>query len=145
MAKVLYEFKKTTDTSNSNTQIMTVNKVLNGEAELLIMDNGTDINSFVHASTVPFLNVNDKVIVQEISGSFIITDKLRTAGEGPKVGFEVNDDGSLSLFSDVSIILKTSNAKIDITPHGKIIINGNEVYSISNGVNRIQGTSIELN
>ncbi len=145
MAKVLYEFKKTTDTSNSNTQIMTVNKVLNGEAESLIMDNGTDINSFVHASTVPFLNVNDKVIVQEISGSFIITDKLRTADEGPKVGFEVSEDGSLSLFSDVSIILKTSNAKIDITPQGKIIINGNEVYSISNGVNRIQGTSIELN
>ncbi|MFV1983375.1 MAG: hypothetical protein ACC657_07530 [Thiohalomonadales bacterium] len=146
MAKTLYKVNSIPDTNLKNTQIMTVCNVFNGEAILLENDNNYKINNnIIHASSVPSLIAGDKVIVLEISDTFVVTDKLRAPGDKPTIGFEVNEDGSLSLHSDVSIILKTLNAKIDILENGKIMIDGNEVYSLSSGLNRIQGTSIELN
>jgi len=145
MAKTLYKINSIPDTKLKNTQIMTVCNVFNGEAVLLENDNNQINNNIIHASSVPSLIAGDKVIVLEISDTYVITDKLRAPGDKPTIGFEVNEDGSLSLYSDVSIILKTLNAKIDILENGKILIDGNEVYSLSNGLNRIQGTSIELN
>ncbi len=146
MANVLYKINKATDAEQQDTQILIVTAVLNGEASLLKTLDGLEYdNKFIHASSVPHLSINDSVIVQNISGLFIITDKLRNPEEKPTAGFNVNDDGSLSLYSDVSIVLKTLNAKVDILKNGKIMIDGNEVYSLSKGINRIQGTSIELN
>ncbi len=146
MANVLYKINKTIGEEQQNTQVLIVASVLNGEASLLKTIEGIEYeNKFIHASSVPNLSVNDSVIVQNISGLFIITDKLRNLGERPTSGFDINEDGSLSLYSDVSIVLKTLNAKVDILENGKIMIDGNEVYSLSKGINRIQGTSIELN
>ncbi|MFV2059338.1 MAG: hypothetical protein ACC653_01570 [Gammaproteobacteria bacterium] len=146
MANTLYRINNATEITKSDTQIMTVGEALNGGAKSLVMDNGSEFDgSFIHASSVPHLLSEDKVIVQKISGNYIITDKLRQSGERPTIGFDINEDGSLNLYSDVQITLKTLNAKIDVLANGKILIDGNEVYSISNGINRMQGTSIELN
>jgi len=150
MADVVYKIKNTAFAEQDNSQIMIVNTVLNGEAVSLITDhefeNENNINTnFTHAASVPNLVAGDKVIVQKISNYYVITDKLRNPGDKPTTGFDINEDGSLSLDTDVSIILKTLNAKIEISANGKIKIDGKEVYSFSNGVNKIQGTSIELN
>lgn len=150
MAKVLYKINNKTEKNNSNTQMMMVFDALNGEALSLSSHEGnfneneihTDI---IHASSVPYLVVGDRVIVQKISDEIIITDRLRKTGEKPTVGFEINEDGSLSLYSDISIMLKALDSKIDILNNGKILIDGREIYSRSKGINRIQGTSIELN
>ncbi len=146
MANVVYKIDSKSDSSKLDTQIMTVCDVLNGEVISLFTNNEVELSdNFVHASTVPFISVGDQVIVQKISGNFIIIDKLRNIGEKPTIGFTINDDGSLDLFSDVKIELKTINAKIDISASGKILVDGNEIYSRSNGVNKIQGANIELN
>ncbi len=148
MTNVIYKISNNKDTvvSNDNHQIMTVTAVINAEATSLLTIEEMNFDSdFIHASSVPSLEIGDQVIVQEISGLFIITDKLRNKEDKPTVGFEVDDDGSLSIVSDVKLTLRTTNAKIDIFENGKILINGSEVYSQSNGINRIQGKSIELN
>jgi hypothetical protein len=146
MSNVVLKIDSVSGVSKSSIQIMTVHDILNGEAISLFDENEVRLEeNFIHAASVPFLAIGDKVIIQKISGNIIVTDKIRNLGEKPTVGFEINDDGSLNLFSDISIVLKTLNAKIDLSANGKIMIDGHEVYSISNGINRIQGTSIELN
>ncbi|VAW92929.1 hypothetical protein MNBD_GAMMA22-535 [hydrothermal vent metagenome] len=149
MTNVLYEINKNSNNtvvSENECQIMTVTDTIKGEAVSLLTVGGINFEfDFTHAASVPLLLIGDKVIIQNISGLFVITDKLRNKGDSPSIGFEVNDDGSLSIASDVKLTLKTSNANIDIFENGKILINGSEVYSQSDGLNRIQGTSIELN
>jgi len=148
MAKVVYKIKDSISESLENYGILRVSEVINGEAVLLTSTDGSEIKgneNFSHAASVPMLSVNDKVIMQKISGCYVIMDKLRNPGERPTVGFELNKDGSLNLNSKESITLKTDNAKIEISGNGKILIDGNELYSLSNGINRLQGTSIELN
>lgn len=152
MKNSLHEINNIPVSTLEKSQVMTVSGVHNGEAIVLTSDDGIVLSNknstttcFNHASSVPVLSIGDKVIIQEISNILILTDKLRASDELPSVGFEFNNDGSLNLFSDGNIKLNTANAKIDILSNGKILIDGNEVYSLSNGVNRIQGTSIELN
>ncbi len=148
MTNVIYKISKNKNTvmPGENQQIMTVTSVVNAEAVSLVTIDEINFDSdFVHASSVPGLDIGDQVIVQNVSGLFVITDKLRNKDDKPTMGFEVNEDGSLCIASDVQLTMKTSNAKIDIFENGKILINGNEVYSQSNGINRIQGKTIELN
>lgn len=146
MANTLYNFKTIPDTIQENTFVMIVYETLNGEALSLINTAGKELaTNFIHASSVPNLIIDDKVIVQKIANDYIITHKLRNPGDKPTIGFDVNEDGSLSLLSEVRITFKTLNAKIDISANGKIEIDGKEIYSISKGMNRLQGTSVELN
>jgi len=150
MANIIYKIKNIPVSSQEQTQIMTVFEVHDGEASSLITKENSESDNkittnFTHASSVPSLFVGDKVIVQFISGYLIIIDKIRNSEEKPTVGFDVNNDGSLSLYSTADITLKTENATIEILKNGKILIDGNEIYSISHGINRMQGTSIELN
>jgi len=150
MNKVVYNINNKSVVSSTKSQLMTVYEAINGEAVSVIDDDGmilenTKNSKFSHASSVPYLSKGDKVIIQEISEHLIITDKIRNEDENPTAGFEINKDGSLSINSDVSIVLKTINAKITISENGKIMTDGKEIFSLSKGLNRIQGTSIELN
>jgi len=153
MGNVVHKISDVTLSNQNKLKIMIVSEVLNGEATVLIDDTGfelrsdskSDATSFMHASSVPVLSIGDKIIVSDISNNFIVTDKIRTLDEKPTVGFEFNNDGSLSLYSSANIKLKSNKAKIEILKNGKILIDGHEVYSLSNGINRIQGSTIELN
>ena len=123
-----------------------VSLVDQGEAkEVYVIDQDVTLNVSAHATNVPFLQNGDEVVVLVDKSDAIITHRLRGSGERPQQGFDVNTDGSLTVKNANGIVIQTDKSKIELRDDGYLYIDGKEIYTISDGVYRIQGTTIELN
>ena len=120
----------------------------NGEALTVLVGNGNSVRKAVvtaHASEVPSLQTGDRVVVLNTDENAIITHRLRNPGERPQAGFNVNPDGSLSVRTTGGIVLATDHATIEVRADGSIFVDGKEIYAIADGLQRLQGSTIELN
>lgn len=142
-----YQFEHTETNQNSgNTRVAIVSDAALGEA-LQVVIKGLEHNVSVisHAVAVPSLNVADEVVVLFEGDSAIILQKLRSKGQRPQQGFIENEDGSLSLNAKQSLVIKTQKAVFEINADGQIKIEGEEIFSVSKGVQYILGSQLNLN
>jgi hypothetical protein len=98
-------------------------------------------------------HIGRSVVLQFVSGNLrrpVILGLLRPAEGWPlddKPGqVEVDVDGQrLVVTAKQQLVLRCGKASITLTKAGKVIIKGAHVSTVSSGVNRIQGGSIQLN
>lgn len=130
---------------NGLTRIATVVEVANGEA-LSVMLPGELEPSMVsgHFSEVPVLKTGDRVALMQTAGGPVIMSRLRARGETQQP-LVLNDAGKLTVEAPGGICLKSGESRIEITADGRIWVDGKEIYSISSGRMRLQGSTIELN
>ncbi|WP_206169152.1 DUF6484 domain-containing protein [Variovorax atrisoli] len=80
----------------------------------------------------------------------IVTGVLRQASDPPLAGspgqVEVSHDGARMIVgAREQLVMRCGKASITLTKTGKILIRGAYVASVSTGVNRIKGGSVQLN
>jgi len=129
--------------------IARVAEVLNHQAlsiELSDTENIAEkyIEITAHLNNVPPLKVGDQVLVTATAKDYIVTGRLRTEEESPLDGLTYSD-GKLNLCAGKGIKIQSGDATIELTAQGKIKIDGKNIYSISEGRHRLQGSTIELN
>lgn len=105
--------------------IMTVTKVVSGEAQIILNEElNASFQVHFHSTNVPYLKEGDQVVVNATSNGVVILDKIRAANELPYPHFTQQHDGSYEIDATHGITLKTPKATINITPSGLITING---------------------
>lgn len=115
-----------------------------GQALTLLLGDGRIREVFAHLSEVPVLKSGDRVLVQEVAEGLVITGRLRAPEEGPRP--LVRDaSGRIVLDSTAGVRLQAGEACIELTPDGRIHVDGKEIYSIASGRMRLQGTTVEIN
>ncbi len=130
---------------NGLTFIATVVEVAGGEAQSVLLPGDIDPQRVSgHFSDVPVLKAGDRVALMQTAGGPVIMSRLRGCGETP-APLVLNEAGRLSVEAPGGICLKTGDSRIEITPSGRIWVDGKEIYSISSGRTRLQGATIELN
>jgi len=126
--------------------IAVVHKAHQGEAVIIFNeDNDTYYEVDGHLYGVPELTQTDKVYVTFTKQGTIVTDRYRKENEKPTKALTQNEDGSLNINSDNDITFKTLNAKIEIKADGHVTISGTTIDSISEGINQLKGSKIDLN
>lgn len=115
-----------------------------GQALTLLLADGQIRDVFAHLSEVPVLKSGDRVLVQEVAEGLVVTGRLRGKGEGPRP-LPRDDNGRFLLEAAAGIRLQTGEACIELTPDGRIHVDGKEIYSIASGRMRLQGATVELN
>lgn len=130
---------------NGLTCIATVVEVVNGEA-LSVLLAGEALPQMVsgHFSEVPVLKHGDRVALMQTADGPAIMSRLRARGETP-LPLVLNEAGRLTVEAPGGICLKSGESRIEITADGRIWVDGKEIYSISSGRMRLQGSTIELN
>lgn len=130
---------------NGLTSIATVVEVVNGEA-LSVMLPGERQPQMVagHFSEVPLLKQGDRVALMQTVGGPVIMSRLRAPGETPQP-LVLSEEGRLTVEAPGGICLQSGESRIEITADGRIWVDGKEIYSISSGRMRLQGSTIELN
>ncbi len=127
-------------------QLAIVSEANLGEASKVILKiQNIEIDVSAHGVAVPSLQVSDSVVVFLENNQAIIIQKLRSKGQRPQQGFVENKDGSLSLSAAQSVVIKTKKANFEISADGKIKIEGEEIFSVSKGLQHILGTQLNLN
>lgn len=116
-----------------------------GHAVTVRFDDGTVLPVVAHASHLPALAEDDPVMVFPQADGVIVAFALRRAGERPQQGFAVNPDGSLSVENDRAVTIRTARAVIRVEADGRVAVEGRDVRTAADGVNRIQGATIEIN
>lgn len=131
----------------AGSMLATVLDTQDGEALHVTRDdnNAEDIPIVGHASEVPPLQPGDRVVILNTRDGAIVTHRLRSTGERPTTGFNVNKDGSLSVRTSDGITLATDHATIELRADGRVFVDGKEIYAIADGLHRLQGATIELN
>lgn len=104
-----------------------------------------EFNVIAHAEAVSSLNLADRVIILLVDNGAIILHRLRREGERPQSGFTEKEDGTLSIKSKRSIVIETDQASFKIYSDGRIQLDGNEIYSVSKGMQYILGSQLNLN
>jgi len=133
-------------TSGNQTLIAEVIEVEHAEAtNIYVPTLNKEVNVFAHSTSVPALNVGDAVLVACIESNYIVTHRLRSKGELPQQGFNLEEDGSLQVKNADGILIQSNASKIEIQKDGRIMVDGKEIYAISDGKHRLQGATIELN
>ncbi|WP_429884437.1 hypothetical protein [Geoalkalibacter halelectricus] len=115
-----------------------------GQALSLILGDGQIRDVLAHLSEVPVLKSGDRVLVQEVAEGLVVTGRLRGREEGPRP-LSRDDNGRLLLDAAAGIRLQTGEACIELTPDGRIHVDGKEIYSIAAGRMRLQGARVEIN
>ena len=130
---------------NGLTCIATVAEVINGEA-LSVLLPGEALPQRVsgHFSAVPMLKPGDRVAVMQTADGPVVMSRLRAPGEIPQP-LVLNEEGRLTVDAPGGICLTSGDSRIEITADGRIWVDGKEIYSISSGRMRLQGSTIELN
>ncbi|VAW70707.1 hypothetical protein MNBD_GAMMA12-2381 [hydrothermal vent metagenome] len=154
--QIVHEFKDTNNIEGAAENespmmncIARVAEVSNHQA-LLIEFSGVEntaeryIEITAHLNNVPPLKVGDQVLVTATEQDYIVTGRLRTEEESPLDGLTYSD-GKLNLLAGKAIKIQTGDAVIELTATGKIKIDGKNIYSLSEGRHRLQGSTIELN
>ncbi len=110
----------------------------------LVRHDGTDLVVDISVHGVPALCPDDRVVVQQISGLVCITHKLRNPAE-PQPPTMQFDGTQWCLSSEQSLSFKVGKAQLTLQPSGDIEIEGVDISTEAQGINRILGTRIELN
>ncbi|BCR03028.1 hypothetical protein DESUT3_00970 [Desulfuromonas versatilis] len=97
-----------------------------------------------HFSEVPPLKAGDRVAVMLTGAGPIVMARLRARGEQPGPRIE-DEEGQLVLDAEKGIRLQCGESRIELTPDGRIWVDGREIYSVAAGRMRLQGAVIELN
>lgn len=121
-----------------------VAEAANGEALVILVGDET-FPVIAHADGVPPLHVGDRVVFLATNEGAVVTHRLRAPGERPTQGFTVNPDGSLSIDSRDGITLATDHATLELRADGRILIEGEELYSLAVGVNCLRGSCVKVN
>ena len=125
---------------------------LSGLARLAIFDG-------LNSDDQPTVRVETEIHVArslvDLSGLAVGTELavIDLAGEdtqllilGPLVKPRVAEvDGKVELIGETEVVLRCGPASIRLTPDGRVTIRGTRVLSRSDGSNRVQGASVELN
>ena len=125
---------------------------LSGLARLAIFDG-------LNSDDQPTVRVETEIHVArslvDLSGLAVGTELavIDLAGEdtqllilGPLVKPRVAEvDGKVELIGETEVVLRCGPASIRLTPDGRVTIRGTRVLSRSDGPNRVQGASVELN
>ncbi len=128
---------------NGQTAIATVTEAQNGEAvKIELADRTAPVCG--HFGEVPVLKKGDRVAVMLTADGAVIMSRLRNQGEMPRP-LVLDEDGRLLVEAAGGICLQSGESKIEITADGRIWVDGKEIYSISSGRMRLQGSTIELN
>lgn len=128
------------------TLLATVCEMRAGEATKIFLQNTqTEINVIKHAATVSSLNLTDDVLILLLEEGAIVLHRLRNKGERPQSGFTEKEDGTLLIRSKQSVVIETDRACFELHADGRIKLDGNEIYSISKGVQYIIGSQLNLN
>lgn len=130
--------------ADSSNAIATVEAVDQYEATLVKTSNCNTSQVVAHLNNVPPLSVGDKVLVIATPQGIVVTGRLRSKSESPLEGL-IYQDGKLCLRAGKSVKIQSGHAQIELTATGKIKIDGKNIYSISEGRHRLQGSTIELN
>jgi len=105
--------------------IMTVTKVVNGEARVILNEElNTSFQVQFHGSNVPFLKQGDQVIVTATSSGVMILDRIRVANELPYPRLTQLQDGSYEIDAKQGITIKSPKATVKVTATGEITIAG---------------------
>ncbi len=131
------------DQPQGQTAIATVVDTENGEA-LTVAITGEQLTVVGHFGEVPILKSGDRVAVMQAEDGVIVMSRLRSPGESP-LPLALDQDGRLEIEAAGGICLKSGESRIEITADGRIWVDGREIYSISEGRLRLQGSTIELN
>lgn len=134
------------DQTSKGSYIAEVVSVERGEATLVYIDAlEKEVPIIAHSSGVPVLYPCDRVILQEFPQGFVITDRLRGKNEKPTQGFVVDDKGMLRIKNSEGFHMATENGSIEIRKDGRIYLQGNEIYSVAEGLLLLQGSLIKAN
>ncbi len=146
MDNKIFRIERRTSTSESRVIIAEVLEVEHAEATNLFLPTlNKEVNVYAHSSSVPALVEGDMVLVECLDSLYIVTHRLRSKGEAPQQGFNLNEDGSLQVKNANGILIQSNASKIEIQKDGRIMVDGKEIYSIADGKYRLQGATIELN
>jgi hypothetical protein len=115
-----------------------------GQALSVMLADGQVLDVHGHLSEVSVLNARDQVLVQRTAVGLVVTGRLRADGESacPLVQ---ERNGRFILDAAAGICLQAGDARIELTPDGRIHVDGREIYNIASGRVRLQGTTVEIN
>ena len=125
------------------TFLATVAEVDNGAARL-VSAGGEPEPVLGHISSVPALQVNDRVLAKRVSEGVVIVGRMRRAGEAPQASV-VEEGGQVRIEAGRSLTLRSGLSCVELTADGRISVDGREVYSFADGRMVLQGATIELN
>ena len=84
-------------------------------------------------------------IGQELALAFAETEALIIGFLQPPLRVAETDKSKLVLDADREVILRCGKASITLTADGRITLRGTQILSRSDGPNRLQGASVQLN
>lgn len=115
-----------------------------GQALSVMLADGQVLDVHGHLSEVSVLSAGDRVLVQRTAAGLVVTGRLRAEGESARPLVQERN-GRLILDAAAGICLQAGDACIELTPDGRIQVDGREIYSIASGRVRLQGTTVEIN
>ncbi len=125
-------------------RIADVAEAENGEARALRLGR-EEFPVIAHADGVPPLRAGDRVVFLATGDGVIVTHRLRAPGARPARGFTVRPDGSLIIDASEGITLATGHATIELRADGRIMVDGREISSRSEGLQALYGHPVKIN
>ncbi|MEJ2452862.1 MAG: hypothetical protein P8103_01715 [Candidatus Thiodiazotropha sp.] len=120
---------RTEATSHQQSTIATVLEVSQGKAaRVVIMGETTPVEVMAHATSVPWLEKDDQVLIVLTPQGLIVTHRLRRPQETPSVGFDIRD-GVAHLDKVRAIQLKAGKSTLELNADGRIRLDGSEILS----------------
>jgi hypothetical protein len=114
---------------HTQSQVATVLKVANGEAtHVVIPGETTPMAVMAHATSVPWLEEDDQVLMTLTPQGAILTHRLRRPQEAPSLGFDIRD-GIAYLDKVRAIQLKAGKSTLELNADGRIRLDGNEIVN----------------
>jgi hypothetical protein len=132
MTNTVVRFRESRDVAD----ICSVAKVVEekqGLAISLVFAEGQVLDVYGHLSEVP----------ATVAG-LVVTGRLRAEGEVARPLVQERN-GRLILDAAAGICLQAGDACIELTPDGRIQVDGREIYHIASGRVRLQGSTVEIN
>ena len=125
---------------------------LSGLARLAIFDglNSDDqptvrVETEIHVAR-SLVDLSDLAVGTELAVIDLAGEDTQLLILGPLVKPRVAEvDGKVELIGETEVVLRCGPASIRLTPDGRVTIRGTRVLSRSDGPNRVQGASVELN
>jgi hypothetical protein len=126
-------------------QVATVSEVFRGEAtHVVILGEMIPIAVIAHATSVPWLEQDDQVLISLTPQGAILTHRLRRPQETPSVGFDIRD-GVAHLDKVRAIQLKAGKSTLELNADGRIRLDGNEIVSWAEHRIACCAATIEIN
>lgn len=125
-----------------------VGVVAHQDGALFVRSSSGQILAIEHvADTVCPLQKGDRVLclVDPALGA-IITDRIIPASAATSHElFTELDSGQLLLDSPSGLVLQAGRSRMELHPDGTVLLDGKDIQSIADGINRMIGAKVELN